>query len=104
MQRYIYVTFLTPFFFLTDGSGEIRGEGSVNVGLQLAQVDLDELVVLAALVGLKQGLLVLVGLGGDVRPETRDGLCFLSLETKLIFVLPVGGLEVVPHPAVVGED
>ena len=47
---------------LADGSGKIGGEGTVDVGLELRKVDLDELVVLGALV-----LAELVGvLAGEV--------------------------------------
>ena len=67
---------------LGDGGGQIGGEGTVDVGLQLGQVDLDELVVL--------GTLVLTELLGVVAGEVTN-------------VGTLGGLQVVVHAVVEGE-
>jgi len=68
---------------LTDGSGKIGGEGTVDVRLELGEVDLDELVVLGALV-----LLELLGVGAG---EVTD-------------LLALGGVQVVVHAVVEGEE
>jgi len=68
---------------LAEGSGKIGGEGTVDVGLQGVEVNLDDLIV--------------VGTG-------------ISLQVVLEGISPVGnvgtggGLEVVGHARVVGED
>mmetsp|Transcript_36260 Transcript_36260/g.102163 ORF Transcript_36260/g.102163 Transcript_36260/m.102163 type:complete len:601 (-) Transcript_36260:497-2299(-) len=62
--------------------GQVGGEGPVDVGLELAQVDLDHLVVLRALIGHQVG-------GKGVREVSDAGAA--------------GGLEVVLHPLVVRE-
>lgn len=68
---------------LADGSGKIGGEGTVDVGLKLAQVDLDELVVL--------GALVLPELGGVLAGEVTN-------------LATLGSGEVVVHAVVEGEE
>ena len=68
---------------LGDGGSKIGGEGTVDVGLELAQVDLDVLVVLSTLIGAE---LLLVDLG------------------ELGNLGTLGGDEVVEHGLVVGED
>jgi hypothetical protein len=68
---------------LGDGGGQIGGEGTVDVGLKRIKVDLDELVVLGALV-LAELVSVLAG-------EVTD-------------VLTLGGLQVVVHAVVKGEN
>jgi hypothetical protein len=68
---------------LADGSGQIRGEGTVDVGLELREVDLNELVVL--------GTLVLAKLVGVLAGEVTN-------------VLTLGGGKVVVHAVVEGED
>jgi len=67
---------------LGDGGSQIGGERTVDVGLELRQVDLDELVVL--------GTLVLTELGSVFTREVTD-------------VLTLGGLQVVVHTVVEGE-
>jgi hypothetical protein len=68
---------------LADGGGKIGGEGTVDVGLELRKVDLDELVVLGALV-----LTELVGvLAGEVT----------NLAT-------LGRAQVIVHAIVEGEE
>jgi hypothetical protein len=52
---------------LADGGGKIGSEGTVDVGLELRKVDLDELVVLGALV-----LAELVGVGTSVVTDFRS--------------------------------
>jgi hypothetical protein len=52
---------------LADGSGKIGSEGTVDVGLELRKVDLDELVVLGTLV-----LAELVGVGTSVVTDFRS--------------------------------
>jgi hypothetical protein len=68
---------------LGDGGGKIGGEGTVDVGLKLGEVDLDSLVVLGSLVGSQVvgELLGVSGLGGSS-----------------------GGLEVGSHSLVEGEE
>ena len=68
---------------LADGGGQIGGEGTVDVGLKLVEVDLDELVVL--------GTLILAKLVGVLAGEVTN-------------VLTLGGLQVVVHAVVEGED
>lgn len=68
---------------LRDGSSQIGGEGTVDVRLEFGQVDLDQLVVLGALV-----LTQLLG----VDPG------------EITNVLALGGGEVVVHAVVEGED
>ena len=67
---------------LGEGSSQIGGEGTVDVRLELIQVDLDELVVL--------GTLVLTELGSVLAREVTN-------------VLTLGGLQVVVHAVVEGE-
>jgi hypothetical protein len=68
---------------LGEGSGEVGGVGTVDVGLKLGEVDLDDLVVLGVRVG---GEVVLEGLG------------------VLADVVTLGSVEVVTHAGVVGEE
>lgn len=68
---------------LGDGSSQIGSEGSVDVGLELRQVNLDELVVLGALIGLET-----VGVGAS----------------KVTNLLALSGLEVLVHVLAEGED
>jgi len=68
---------------LGDGGGQVRGERTVDVRLELGQVDLDELVVL--------GTLVFTELLGVRASEVTD-------------MLALGGLQVVVHAVVEGED
>lgn len=68
---------------LGDRSGKVRSEGTVDVRLKLGQVDLDQLVVLRA------GVLTEL-LGVDAGEVTN--------------VLALGGLQVVVHALVEGED
>jgi hypothetical protein len=68
---------------LRDRSGKIGGEGTVDVGLELIEVDLDELIVLSTL--------ILTELGGVLTRELTN-------------VLTLGGLQVVVHAVVEGED
>jgi hypothetical protein len=68
---------------LGKGSGQVRGEGSVDVRLELAQVDLDHLVVLGTLVGLE-----LLGVSAS----------------KVTNVRTLGGRKVLVHGLVEGED
>lgn len=65
-----------------EGSGKIRGEGTVNMGLELREVDFDPLVVLTTLIRLE----VVVELLGVLRNGRT-----------------VGGLEVSAHSVVEGE-
>ena len=68
---------------LGEGSGKIGGEGAVDVGLELGEVDLDDLVVLGTLIGAE-----LVGVGTG----------------KVTDVLAASGLEVVVLAVAEGED
>lgn len=68
---------------LGEGSGKVRGEGTVDVGLELSEVDLNPLVILTTLVRLK----VVVKLLGVLRNGRT-----------------VGGLEVAAHSVVEGEE
>ena len=68
---------------LADRGGQIRSEGTVDVGLELVEVDLDELVVL--------GTLVLTKLLGVFAGEVTN-------------VLALGSLQVVVHAVIEGED
>lgn len=68
---------------LADGSGKIGGEGTVDVGLELRKVDLDELVVL--------GALVLAELVGVLAGEVTDLRAFR-------------GREVIIHAVIEGEE
>lgn len=66
-----------------DGGGKIGSEGTVDVGLELIEVDLNELVVLG------------IGIGAE-------RLSVLAREVTN--VLTLGGLQVVVHAVVEGED
>jgi hypothetical protein len=68
---------------LGDRSSQIRSEGTVDVGLELGEVDLNELVVLDVLVGAKA-----VGVGAG----------------EVTNLLSLGGSKVVVHTVVEGED
>ena len=68
---------------LGDRSSQIRSEGTVDVGLELGEIDLDELVVLDVLVRAEA-----VGVGAG---EVTD-------------LLSLGGSKVVVHAVVEGED
>jgi len=68
---------------LGDGGGKVGGEGAVDVGLELGEVDLDDLVVLGALVGLE---------------VVREAASVVGNFGTL------GGLEVVGHARVEGEE
>jgi hypothetical protein len=68
---------------LGDGGGQIRCEGTVDVGLKSVEVDLNELVVLGALV-LAELLGVLAG--------------------KVTNITTLGSVEVVVHAVVEGEE
>src|SRR5690242_606651 len=68
---------------LGDGGGQIGGEGTVDVRLELVEVDLDELVVL--------GTLVLAKLVSVLAGEVTN-------------VLALGGPQVVVHAVVEGEN
>jgi len=68
---------------LADGGGKIGSEGTVDVGLELGEVDLDELVVL--------GALVLTELSGVLAGEVTD-------------LATLGGGQVVVHAVVEGEE
>lgn len=68
---------------LADGSGKIGGEGTVDVRLKLGEVDFEELVIFCALIFLK-----ILGVGAR---EVTD-------------VLALGGVEVVVHAVVEGEE
>lgn len=74
---------LDGLFELADWGGKIGSEGTVDVGLELGEVDLDELVVL--------GALVLAELSGIRAGEVTN------LGT-------LGGCEVVVHAVVEGEE
>lgn len=67
---------------LGDGGGQVRSEGTVDMGLELGQVDLNQLVVLSTL--------ILAELLGVLAGEVTD-------------VLTLGGLQVVVHAVVEGE-
>lgn len=68
---------------LGDGSGKIGSEGTVDVGLELIEVDLNELIVLSTLI-------------------LTEGSSVLAREVTN--VLTLGGLQVVVHAVVEGED
>lgn len=68
---------------LADGGGKIGSEGTVDVGLELGEVDLDELVVLSTL--------VLAELSGVLAGEVTD-------------LATLGGGQVVVHAVVEGEE
>lgn len=68
---------------LGDGGTQIRGEGTIDVRLKLSQVDLNNLVVLGALI-----LLELLGVEAG----------------KVTNVLTLGSGEVLVHVLVEGED
>lgn len=68
---------------LADGSSQIGGEGTVDVGLEGVEINLNELVVL--------GTLVLTELGGVLAGEVTNALA-------------LGGLEVVVHAVIEGEE
>lgn len=68
---------------LADGCSKIGSEGTVDVGLELREVELDKLVVLCTL--------VLVELRGVLASEVADRL-------------PLSGLEIVVHAVVEGEQ
>lgn len=67
---------------LADGGGKIGGEGTVDVGLKLREVNLDKLVVL--------GTLILAKLLSIFAGEVTNGLA-------------LGGIEVVVHAVIEGE-
>ena len=68
---------------LRDGSSQVRGEGTVDVGLELGQVDLDQLVVLSTLI-----LAKVLGVGAG----------------EVTNLLTLGSLQVVVHAVVEGEE
>lgn len=68
---------------LADGSGKIGGERTVDVGLELGEVNLDELVVL--------GALILAELSGVLAGEVTD-------------LATLGGGQIVVHAVVEGEE
>lgn len=75
-------------------NGKIGSEGTVDMGLKLRKVDLDQLVVLSALVGLELEERVLTGALGEV----------LEVLGVLVSLLAVGGLEVAAGSFGEGED
>ena len=80
---------------LGQGGGKVRGERAVDVGLKLGEVDLDQLVVLSALVGLESEVSILGGAGAG------EGL---KVHSVLSGLLAAGGLEVAGRGLGVGED
>lgn len=74
---------LNSLLELRERGGKIRGERTVDVGLKLAEVDLNELVVLSTLI-----LLEVLGVGAGVVTD----------------VSTLGGRKVVVHTVVEGED
>ena len=86
--------FLDGLLKLGKRDGKIGGEGTVDMGLELRKVDLDQLVVLGALVGLELEERILAGASAEV----------LKVLGVLVGLLAVGGLEVTTGSLGEGED